>query len=181
MSTWKHLKYILTFPKIGPDMYFTHWLLFFKPFRLWFQKRKLGSIGLNSELRPYCVIDGTKNVFIGKNVIIPEGVRLISDAYDSTAKIIIGDSVLFAPNVAIYSTTHTYNNSDLAIKDQPLINKTTTIHSGAWLGINSVIVPGVTIGKNSVVGANSFVNTDVPEYCVVAGCPARIIKRISIP
>lgn len=178
MNTWKHLKYVATFPKIGPDMYFTHWLLFFKPFRIWFQKKKLGAIGTNSEVRPYSIIDGTKNVFIGKNVIIADGVRLIADACDLSAKIIIEDSVLFAPNVAVYCTTHTFNDITKAVKDQPLVNKTTTIKSGAWIGINSIIMPGVTIGKNSVVGANSLVNKDVPDHTVVAGCPARKIKTI---
>lgn len=179
MSTWKHIKYVATFPKLGPDMYFTHWLLFFKPFRLWIQRKKLASVGKNSEVRPYSVIDGTKNVFIGDNVIIPEGVRLVCDATDPEAKIIIGNSVLFAPNVAVYCTTHTYLSTNLPIKDQPLYNKTTIIQSGAWIGINSVIIPGITIGKNSVVGANSFVNKNVPDFAVVAGSPAKVIKYIS--
>ncbi len=175
----KHLKYILFFPKIGADMYLTHWLLFFKPIRLWFQKKKLKAIGQGSEIRPFCVIDGTKNVIIGKNVIIPEGTRLVADASDKTAFIVIEDDVLFAPNVAIYCTTHTYSDISLPIKDQPLRNKTTVIGRGSWIGINSVILPGVTIGKNVVVGANSLVKNDVPDYCIVAGTPAKIIKKIS--
>ena len=167
------------FPKIGPDMYFTHWLLFFKPLRLWFQKRMLGAIGKTSELRPYCIIDGTKNVFIGENVIIPEGVRLVTEASDLNAKIIVEDGVLFAPNVSVYSTTHTFLDCNIPIKQQPIKNLTTIIKSGAWIGANCVIMPGVTIGINSVVGANSFVNKNVPDYCVYAGCPATFIKKIN--
>lgn len=178
MSTWKHIKHIATFPKIGPDMYFTHWLLFFKPFRIWFQKRKLAKIGEGSEIRPYCIIDGTKNVYIGKNVIIPEGTRLICDAADPDSKIIIEDSVLFGPNVAIYCSTHEFRDITQPIKDQPFINKTTIIKSGAWLGINTVIMPGITVGRNAVIGSNSFVNKDVPDYTVVAGCPAKIIRTL---
>lgn len=179
MSVWKHLKYVATFPKIGPDMYLTHWLLFFKPSRLWFQKRCLGNrIGENSEIRPYAILDGYHNIFIGKNVIIPEGVRLITDPSDQSAQIIIEDDVLFGPNVAIYSTTHMFDRPDLPIKNQPLKNKTTIIKSGSWIGINTVISPGVTIGKNCVVGANSFINKDVADYTVVAGSPAKFIKSI---
>lgn len=178
MSTFKHLKYIATFPKIGPDMYFTHWLLFFKPFRLWFQKRKLGAIGEGSEIRPYSIIDGTKNVYIGKNVIIPEGVRLVTDASDPDAKIIIGDSVLFAPNVAVYSTTHSYIDITKPIKEQTLLNKTTVIKDNSWIGINSVIMAGVTIGKHVVIGANSFVNKDVPDFSIAVGNPAKVIKTL---
>ena len=176
---WEHLIYIATFPKIGPDMYLTHWLLFFKPCRLWFQKRKLGEIEEGSELRPYCIIDGTRNVFIGKNVIVPEGVRLVCDPSDPAAKIIIGDSVLFAPNVAVYCSTHNFTDIRKPVKEQSLFNKTTTIGSGSWIGINSVIMPGVTIGRNVVVGANSFVNKDVPDFAIVAGCPAVVIRTMN--
>ena len=160
-------------------MYFTHWLLFFKPFRIWFQKKKLGAIGKGSEVRPYSIIDGTKNVFIGNDVIIPDSVRLICDAADPTAKIIIEDSVLFAPNVSIYCTTHTFVNKNLPIKHQSLINKTTVLKTGCWIGINSVVMPGITIGKNSVIGSNSFVNCDIPDYTVYAGSPAKFIKTIN--
>lgn len=179
MSTWKHLKYVATFPKIGPDMYMTHWLLFFKPLRIWFQKRCLKNrIGDNSEIRPYSILDGYQNIVIGKNVIIPEGVRLVTDPTDSDARIIIEDDVLFGPNVAVYCTTHLIDDLDLAIKYQPLLNKTTKIGAGSWIGINAVIAPGVTIGRHAVVGANSYVNKDVADYTVVAGSPARFIKSI---
>lgn len=179
MSTWNHLKYIATFPKIGPDMYFTHWLLFFKPLRMWYQKKCLGNrIGVNSELRPYCVLDGFHNITIGNNVIIPEGVRLVADSNDPYAKIVVEDDVLFGPNVAVYCTTHVYDNPALPVKNQALNNKTTTIGSGSWIGINSVIAPGVNVGKNAVIGANSFVNKNVPDFTVVAGSPAKIIKKL---
>ena len=53
------------------------------------------------------------------------------------------------------------------------------IKRGAWLGVNCVIFPGVTIGKNSVVAAGSIVKKDVPDYTVVAGAPAKIIRKIN--
>lgn len=176
---WRHLKYVISFPKIGPDMYLTHWLLFFKPFRIRFQKRKMGkNIGENSELRPYCILDGYNNIVIGKNVIIPEGVRLITDTYDETAKIIIEDGVLFAPNVSVYCTTHSYGDTNSYIKSQPLINKTTIIKTGSWIGINSVIMPGVTIGRNCVIGANTLVNKNIPDYSIAFGSPVRVYKNL---
>jgi len=51
------------------------------------------------------------------------------------------------------------------------------IGQGAFIGFNSIVLPNVTIGRNAVVGAHSVVTRDVPEYCVVAGNPAQIIKR----
>ncbi len=175
---FKHLKFILFYPKIGPDMYLTHWLLFFKPFRIWFQKIKIGTIGKNSEIRPYCTIIGTKNVVIGDNVIIPNGTTLGTLPGNKDSIIYIDNDVLLGPNVAIYSSTHNFKDISKPIKDQGYKIANTHLKSGCWIGINSVILPGVTIGKNSVVAANSVVNSNVPDYTVVAGAPAKIIKHL---
>lgn len=176
---FKHLKFILLYPKIGADMYLTHWLLFFKPLRIWFQKRKIKQIGENSEIRPYCTIVGTKNIYIGKNVIIPQGAILSSYPGNELSNIYIEDDVLLGPNVAIYSSTHNFNNISIPIKNQGYRVASTRLKQGCWIGINAVILPGVTIGKNSVVGANAVVNKDVPDNTVVAGIPAKIIKKLN--
>lgn len=175
---FSHLKFILFYPKIGPDMYLTHWLLFYKPFRLFFQKRKIGKIGNNSEIRPYCTIIGTEQIEIGNNVIIPGETFLVADPDDKSARIIIEDDVLFGPRVAVYCSTHKFSDPTIPIKNQGASGKTTIIKSGAWLGVNSVILPGVTIGKNAVIGANSVVNKNIPDYAVAVGAPARVIKYI---
>ena len=159
-------------------MYLTHWLLFFKPFRLWFQKIKMGPMGKDSEIRPYCNIIGTKNITIGDNVIIPHGATLGSLPGNKNSKIIIENDVLLGPNVSIYSSTHNYNNPEKAIKDQGYNVGITTIKSGCWIGVNSVILVGVTVGKNSVVAANSVVTKDVPDYTVFGGVPAKAIKSL---
>jgi len=175
---FKHLKFMLTYPKIGPDMYLTHWLLYYKPFRKWFQKRKMSKIGVNSEIRPFCYIDGTNNVEIGDNVIIPNGVILATDPSNPAGKIIIEDDVLFAPNCAVYCTSHNFSDITRPVKLQGDIVATTIIRKGAWIGINSVIMPGVIIGRNSVIGANSVVTQSIPDYCVAVGSPAKVIKTL---
>lgn len=175
----KHLKFILTYPKIGPDMYLTHWLLYFKPFRIWFQKIKIKNIGKNSEIRPYATIIGTRNIFIGENVIIPGGTILSSFPGDINSIIKIEDSVLLGPNVSVYSSTHNFGNIHIPIKAQGYKTGITTLKKGCWIGANVVILPGITIGENSVVGANSVVTKDVSEFTVVAGIPAKVIKKIN--
>lgn len=175
---FKTLKFFLFYPKIGPDMYLTHWLLYFKTTRLWFQKKKLRKIGKNSEIRPFVTIDGTDAISIGDNVIIPGGTILGAMPYDLDNGIIIENDVLIGPNVSIYSATHKYENLNIAIKKQGYIAKKVTIKYGSWLGINSVIMPGITVGINAVVAAGSIVTKDVPDYCVVAGVPAKIIKTL---
>jgi acetyltransferase-like isoleucine patch superfamily enzyme len=117
-------------------------------------------------------------VVIGKNVIIPNGTTLGSLPGDKNSIIYIDDDVLLGPNVAIYSSTHNFQDISKPIKEQGYNVAITRLKSGCWIGINSVILPGVTIGKNSVVAANSVVNKDVPDFTVVGGCPAKIIKKI---
>lgn len=172
-----HLKYMLTYPKIGPDMYMHHWMLFFPALRRWLGKRMLKKLGRNSEIRPYATIDGTTHVEIGDNVIIPPGTVLATDPSDS-AKIIIEDDVLFGPNCAVYCTSHAFKDPTTPIKYQGFENGTTRIGAGSWLGINVVVVAGVTIGKNCVIGANAVVTKDIPDFSVAVGVPAKVVKTI---
>jgi len=173
----KHIWFMLTYPKIGPDMYLTHWLLYLKPLRLLFQSYKIREIGQNSEIRPYCMLIGTNNIIIGRNVIIPPGTILVTNPDDVESVIVIEDDVLFGPNSAIYASTHNFADPDIPAKLQGYTRgKTTIIRSGAWVGINVVIMPGVIVGKNSIIGANSVVTNDVPARAVVAGIPARVLR-----
>lgn len=95
----------------------------------------------------------------------------------ATNRIILEDAVLTAGRVYISDSIHSYNNPDVPIKDQPICStKEVIIGEGSWLGEN-VCVIGASIGRHCVVGANSVVTHDVPDYCVVVGAPARIIKR----
>lgn len=174
----KTLKFFLFYPKIGPDMYLTHWLLYFKTTRKWFQKKKIYKIGINSEIRPFVTINGTNSITIGDNVIVPPGTILSCMPNDPTNGILIENDVLIGPNVSIYSATHNYSDTSLAIKDQGYNSKKVTIKQGSWLGVNSVIMPGITIGKNSVIAAGAIVTNDVPDYSVVAGVPAKIIREM---
>lgn len=75
---------------------------------------------------------------------------------------------------------HLKRNVDIPVIDQGIVqkNQKVSIGNGSYIGINSVIVGNVTIGKHCVVGANSVVTKDVPDYCVVVGSPARIIKKM---
>ncbi|MBK9485746.1 MAG: hypothetical protein IPO01_11240 [Chitinophagaceae bacterium] len=82
-----------------------------------------------------------------------------------------------ADKVYISDNLHSYENVDLPVIDQPIKQTNPVIIAdGAWLGEN-VCVIGASVGKNSVVGANSIVNKDIPDYCVAIGSPAVIIKR----
>ena len=73
---------------------------------------------------------------------------------------------------------HEYRNVDIPVIEQGIVQKgqKVSIGEGSYIGINAVIVGNVKIGKHCVIGANSIVNKDVPDFCVAVGCPVKIIK-----
>ena len=105
--------------------------------------------------------------YIGRNSII--------EAFN---KIIIGKGVLIGPNVYIADNSHEYRDFKIGIGEQGRVDclNTIRISDGVWIGAGTTIVGNLSIGFGSVVAANSFVNKDVPNHCVVAGNPAKIIK-----
>lgn len=93
------------------------------------------------------------------------------------AKVIIGDNVLIAPNVGIYTAGHPL---DIERRNQGLeYARPITIGDNVWIGASVSILPGVTIGSGSVIGAGAVVLHDVPESVLAAGNPARIIRPIT--
>lgn len=91
----------------------------------------------------------------------------------------IGDDVLTGRNIHISDHGHEFGDVSKPIRDQGVTaSKPVRIGAGSWIGQGAVICPGVSIGKNCVIGANSVVRTDVPDHCVAAGVPARIIRQI---
>ncbi len=96
-------------------------------------------------------------------------------------QVTIEDDVLIARNLYISDHMHKYTNNELPIHAQGIDKiKPVLIRRGAWIGQNVVICPGVTIGIGSVIGANSVVNKDVPDYCVAAGSPAKVVKQLGM-
>ncbi len=158
-------------------------------------------IGSHTVLLPPIRLAGEQHIDIGRNVFIGPNswFQVIESNLEREGPVItIGDEtsivgsctvtavqcvvvergVLMARNVYISDHTHEYGLHDVAIKDQGLAKVAPVcIREGAWLGQNVVICPGVTIGRNAVVGANSVVREDVPDFSVAAGSPAKIIRR----
>ena len=93
------------------------------------------------------------------------------------AVVTIGDNCQMAPNVAIYTAGHpvypTTRNSAYEY------GKAVTIGDNVWIGGNTVILPGVYIGNNAVIGAGSVVTKDIPDWCIAVGNPCRVQKKIT--
>lgn len=91
--------------------------------------------------------------------------------------IIIGNDVIMGPGVMIFSENHSYSRVDLPIRKQDVIRKGVFIHDNCWIGAGSIILDGVEIGEGCVVSAGAVVTKSVPKDTVVAGIPARILKK----
>lgn len=161
--------YIFSFKKLGKNVYFL------PPFR--FDGVENISINKASFFQRgvwlYCVgIDESK-----ANLIIGEGCNFgYNNHITCVSKVVIGDYVLTANNVYISDNLHEYQDVNTPILQQPVrFKREVNIGSGSWLGEN-VSVIGASIGRNSVIGANSVVTRDVPDYCVAVGAPAKVIK-----
>lgn len=91
--------------------------------------------------------------------------------------VVIENDVLIADRVFISDSTHTYDVLDVPIKNQPVkFLQPVVIGTESWIGEN-VCILGVSIGKHCIVASNSVVTKDIPDYCVVAGVPAKVIKK----
>lgn len=150
------------------------------PFKLWNpQYIALGKDVFIAENSYFAISDfdhGKKynpQVTIGNNVCIGSNLFIAC-----IQNITIEDDVLLSDRVFISDHIHGYENVRLPIIQQPLIPKgSVIIRKGAFIGINAVIMPGVTIGKNAVIGASSVVVNDVPDNSVATGNPAKVIKK----
>lgn len=88
----------------------------------------------------------------------------------------IGDNVMMGPDVTILSQTHIIERTDIPMGKQGMREAIVIIGNDIWIGMRSIIMPGVKIGNGAVIGAGAVVTKDVPDYAIVGGVPARIIK-----
>ncbi|WP_345859447.1 acyltransferase [Shewanella algae] len=176
--------------KVKRRIYLLFWNVLFK--------RDFKSFGKKTTIYKPRNIQGAKYIEVGhKTCLMPDAWLLALKIDDNIPKLVISnecyighyahivsvrdvvieDSVLIADKVYISDNLHGYELiSQPIIRQKVKFHRPVLIKTGAWIGENVCII-GATVGKNSTVAANSVVTKDVPDYCVVAGAPARIIKR----
>jgi len=148
------------------------------------------------------MLTNPRAIAIGRNVLIRKGARLEAVGSDSGAgpKLVIGDgtaiqfyfhcgaagrvtigrNVLVGGRVYITDHDHSYDEPDLSARESPRLKiAPVEIGDGAFLGEGCVILKGVRVGKRAVVAANAVVTRDVPDFTVVAGVPASVVKPVS--
>lgn len=122
----------------------------------------------NSTIWTPLQIDRGKHIHVGNHVFINHDLTTVA-----IGEIFIDDNVQIAPGVTLLTANHDINHMNIL--------KTDSIHikEGAWIGANTTILPGVTIGKGAIVGAGSVVTKNVSDHTLVAGNPAKFIKTVA--
>lgn len=176
----KKYKFDKNADRLGPDCPFTHWRLQFKPLMKNICQKKFLKFDEGADFRAGAYAVTCSKISLGKNVVIRPSTMLFADPRDSeNGKIIIEDNAMLGSGVHIYVSNHRYDDVSKYIMHQGHYDaKDVILEEGCWVGANAVLLPGVTIGKNSVVGAGSIVTKDVLPYCVYAGNPAKLIKKL---
>ena len=131
-------------------------------------KQLFGSIGNDVYIDIDFHCEYGKHIHIGNKVIINMNCTFVDNNI-----IEIGDNVLIASNVQIYTATHSTKEGFCRTYALPV-----KIEDHVWIGGGAIILPGVTIGKGSVIGAGSVVTRSIPANCVAVGNPCRVIKHI---
>lgn len=148
--------------------------------------------GRNVKFEDYAEIHGlcSEGLTFGDNVTISRGVMIRPSSYyggdlgkglvmgehssigpygyvGCSGKITIGSNVMLGPKCSLFAENHVFENTDATIKEQGVKQKGITIEDDCWIGSNTIILDGVTIGKGSVIAAGSVVSKDVPAYSVL--------------
>ncbi|MBE6499114.1 MAG: galactoside O-acetyltransferase [Methanobrevibacter thaueri] len=126
-----------------------------------------GNIGENSTITTPFAGAAFDHMQIGNNVFINSNCLAMA-----RGGIIIEDDVMIAGNVQLLSNNHDEYERQVLLCEKIIIKK------GAWIGAGASIMPGVTVGKYAIVGAGAIVTKDVPDYSVVVGIPAKVIKTL---
>ncbi|KRK65715.1 galactoside O-acetyltransferase [Companilactobacillus tucceti DSM 20183] len=133
-------------------------------------RQLFGSVGKSPYIQPNFRCDFGYNIHVGDNFLCNYD-NVILDI----APVTIGDHCLMAPHAQIYAAYHPYDPVERA--NFIGLGKPVTIGDNVWIGANAVILPGVTLGNNVIVGANSTVTKSFGDNVIIAGSPAKVLRK----
>jgi maltose O-acetyltransferase len=139
---------------------------------------------MRSRIAGRCFDKAGKSINVEKNANFGTGAGIIIGNHSGLGinckvrgPLVIGDDVMMGPDVIIYTENHETSKTDIPMRGQGSTPaKKVTISSDVWIGARVIILPGVTIGRGAIIAAGAVVSKDVPEYAVVGGVPAKVIK-----
>ena len=135
-------------------------------------RKMLGSAKENFIIESPFHCDYGYNIELGENFYMNVNCVILDEA-----RVIFGDNVFVAPGCGFYTAGHPF---DIELRNKGMeYAKPITVGNNVWIGGNAVVLPGVTIGDNCVIGAGSVVNRDIPANTLAAGNPCRVIRELS--
>lgn len=146
-------------------------------------RQLFGQTGTNVSVGSPFICDYGCNIYLGNNVLINMNCTFVD-----CNKICIGNDVLIASNVQIYTAAHPVELKERLTPGWTPGSKEyfcrtyalpVSIGDGSWIGGGVILLPGVTIGKGTVIGAGSIVTKDIPDNCVAVGTPCRVVRKIN--
>ncbi|MFT7602124.1 MAG: acetyltransferase-like isoleucine patch superfamily enzyme [Acidimicrobiales bacterium] len=127
---------------------------------------------LSAGMTPGQALISDRIVTIGDRCMLGRGSSVVGHL-----QIEIGDDVYFGPNVYVTDQNHSVDDRSIPIGRQSAPEAPVSIGAGSWLGTNSVVLPGVTIGEHVAIGAGSVVTNDIPSHSIAVGTPARVVSK----
>lgn len=148
-----------------------------KKVRGWHHRALMQRAGKNLRLGENTRLANPVNIVVGDNCYLGDGVQL----YAWKERITIGNQVLIAAGARMITRKHGFADVDLPMAEQGYTHAPIVIEDDVWIGFNAIILPGVTIGKGSIVGAGAVVTKSIEPYSIVGGVPARLIRKRNLP
>lgn len=168
MTIYRKLVYLLYMMilRFTPEVY-RPYRLFFPRLRAWAVGQFADSVGAN--IRVKFNADVSPRITIGDNSELGKGCVINANTF-------IGDDVLMGPDIKIYTRNHRFDDPATPIRLQGEVESSVRIGNDVWIGANALIMPGTQIGDHAIVAAGAVVTRDVPEWAIVGGNPARVIR-----
>lgn len=135
-------------------------------------------IGANPAISPNASFSNPERIEIGDNVRI--GARCHLWAGPGAGRIVIGNAVLFGPDVFVTAAGYRYNDG-APVTAQAMDEADVTIGHDVWLGARVIVLPGARIGDGAIIGAGAIVRGDIPAMSVAVGAPARVVNHRTLP
>lgn len=133
-------------------------------------KRMLKSCGQGLRVGRKANISSGQRVVMGDNCGLAEGLVILGD-------VSAGNDLMLGPDVVMISYNHEYSDTKIPMRAQGAsASRPITIGDDVWIGMRAIVMPGVTIGSHAIVAAGSIVTKDVPDWAIVGGNPAKVIK-----
>lgn len=145
---------------------------FFYKIRYWFVKYLLAECGKNVVIKNKCYFGNGSNLRVGSFSQLGQNSRL-------SGPITLGDYIMMGPDVVMMAVTHDVSDLSKPMVDptNPSIEKPIIIGNNVWIGTRVIIMPGVKIGDNSIIGAGAVVTKSFPSNSIIGGVPAQLIKE----